>query len=174
MQKTKKNPAAEKAAAGKHVKTRKPLTDEQRARKNRRDRERRARLRNQVDRLKKTNCSKTDKNPSCKHGSCGDRCRLDPWQLFEGLAQAIAEASPMRSRERPESKPVQVEPGVVRREVSLPGIGRAVITVVDGSKVDPLSCNSPIPYPIRRRLLLERMAREVSDIVDASIAAALA
>ena len=62
--------------------------------------------------------------------------------------------------------PVQVERGVLRQEMSLPDGRKAVVTMVDGDEVDPLSPNSPVPWPIRRHLLLRRMAREISGIVD--------
>lgn len=64
------------------------------------------------------------------------------------------------------TRPVQVERGVLRQEAVLPDGRRAVVTLVDGDEVDPLSPNSPVPWPIRRHLLLRRMAREISGIVD--------
>ena len=67
------------------------------------------------------------------------------------------------------TRPVQVERGVPRQEMSLPGGSRAVVTLVDGDEVDPLSPNSPVPWPIRRHLLLRRMAREISGIVDSHL-----
>ena len=64
------------------------------------------------------------------------------------------------------TRPVQVERGVLQQEAVLPDGRRAVVTLVDGDEVDPLSPNSPVPWPIRRHLLLRRMAREISGIVD--------
>ena len=67
------------------------------------------------------------------------------------------------------TRPVQVERGVLRQEMSLPDGRKAVVTLVDGDEVDPLSPNSPVPWPIRRHLLLRRMAREISGIVDSHL-----
>ena len=83
--------------------------------------------------------------------------------LGELVKSGVPSASPNCTR------PVQVERGVLRQEMSLPDGRKAVVTLVDGDEVDPLSPNSPVPWPIRRHLLLRRMAREISGIVDSHV-----
>jgi len=187
MQKTKKNPAAGKAVAGTTGKAakprvRKPLTPEQRKRKNERDRERRAKLRKVHDN-KQSNIKCTKQHNSgkkCEH-KCAGNCDIPRFKfpkicevasnLFGDLGRQIVEQMKQVKVKPAECESVQVEPGVVQHFITLPSGRKALVTVVDGSKVDPLSDYSPVPYQIRRQLLLDRMAQEISDIVDASIAA---
>lgn len=67
---------------------------------------------------------------------------------------------------RPSTSP---EPGVTCQQISLPDGRTATLTVVDVDVVDPLSERSTIPAPIRMHLLRQRMAREISDIVDSHV-----
>lgn len=179
MQKTPKHPTAGKAAAGKTGKagkagktdTRKPLTPEQRERKNKHDRERRARIRENQRKQENAETGKQAKcGGGCHGGCCGPRYSLPQLpepaaSFFESLGRRLVELA------RNQLRPVVVEPGVTRHTIALPDGRTATVTVVDGGKVDPLSDYSPIPWPVRRELLLARMAREISDIVDASIEA---
>lgn len=194
MQKTPKHPTAGKAAAGKTGKTgktgkadtRKQLTPEQRERKNKHDRERRAELRRLAAENRQTDFGKglRAKQAKCGH-QCGRWCEgyiptpLGPGaDFFSKLREAIVGAQGAAVAGKPacvQAAPgtsgfAEVAPGVVRRTIELPG-ATVSLTVVDAEKVDPLSDYSPIPWPVRRELLLSRMAREISDIVDASIEA---
>ena len=65
--------------------------------------------------------------------------------------------------------PTSPEPGVTCQSISLPDGRTATLTVVDVDAVDPLSERSVIPAPIRMHLLRQRMAREISDIVDSHL-----
>ena len=178
MQKPKKPAPAKKAQTGKskHARTRKPLTQEQRDRKNLRERERRAKLREE----KLSNAGKSCKqvkavkavkdNPKfvAKEGcngcgrKCGDKCKVNqdmtPESVFKGIAEAVQQA-----------KFRQEEPGVIGCEFAIPGGGKAFVHFVDLSELDPLSRFSPLPAQLRHTLLLSRMAREISDIVDRNI-----
>jgi len=65
--------------------------------------------------------------------------------------------------------PTSPEPGVTCQPIALPDGRTATLTVVDVDAVDPLSERSVIPAPIRMHLLRQRMAREISDIVDSHV-----
>jgi hypothetical protein len=83
------------------------------------------------------------------------------------LGELVKSGVPSASKNSP--CPVQVERGVTRQEITLPDGRTAAVMVVDGDEVDPLSPHSPIPWPVRRHLLLRRMAQEISDIVDSHL-----
>ena len=70
---------------------------------------------------------------------------------------------------QPLRPPTNPEPGVTCQQVSLPDGRTATLAVVDVDAVDPLSERSTIPAPIRMHLLRQRMAREISDIVDSHL-----
>lgn len=69
----------------------------------------------------------------------------------------------------PTRSSAEVEPGVLQQEVTLPNGMHAKVVLVDVDKVDPLSERSTLPAPIRMHLLRQRMAREISDIVDSHV-----
>lgn len=175
MQKPKKPAPAKKAQTGKskHARTRKPLTQEQRDRKNLRERERRAKLReeelsNAGKSCKQVKAVKDNPKFVAKEGcngcgrKCGDKCKVNqdmtPESVFKGIAEAVQKA-----------KFRQEEPGVIGCEFAIPGGGKAFVHFVDLSEIDPLSRFSPLPSQLRHTLLLSRMAREISDIVDRNI-----
>lgn len=165
------------------------MTPEQRMRKNGKDRERRARMR--AERLAKTgnadagNTHTTKCGDAACRGSCrgSGRCRALPSQMtaddvfaqigrlvVQELVSAgtpVAPVAPVAAPCRPAGNPVQVEPGVVTRDLVLGNGTRAKVVVVDGDVVDPLSDRSPLPYPVKCVLLASRMAHEIARIVDA-------
>lgn len=178
MQKQKKPAPAKKAQTGKskHARIRKPLTQEQRDRKNLRERERRAKLREEklanagksCKQVKAVKVVKDNLKSVAKKGcnscskKCDDKCKVNkdmtPESVFNGIAKAVQKA-----------KFKQEEPGVIGCEFAIPGGGKAFVHFVDLSEIDPLSRFSPIPSQLRHSLLLARMAREISDIVDRNI-----
>ena len=159
----KKNPkTAHRAKTGKTGKAgekagrAKTLTDAQRAAKRLRDRKYRARVRAEA------------KAGKSGHGAQPPQATQVPEDVFTAIGRLVVSAHVAQLCEAA-SKPVQVEPGVVRQEVSLPGGRRASVVLVDADKVDPLSEYSPLPPDVRRVLLRRRMAKEISDIVDSHL-----
>ena len=67
------------------------------------------------------------------------------------------------------SGPSSPERGVMCQDIVLTDGVRARVCLVDADEVDPLSDRSPLPEPIRLRLLRRRMAKEISDIVDSHL-----
>lgn len=180
------------AKAGNSGKARKPLTAEQRERKNRMDRERRkriklakqayrtrARLDNSCCR-KGCTCGKNAGNVgNAKNGEAGGSpCRGQAGSpvtavdvavvIGRHVARQVANAMPGRDVVWM-SELQDVEPGVARGEMAFSNGSRAVVTFVDANAVDPLSEFSPLPPQVKGILLHVRIAREVSDLVDAHI-----
>lgn len=190
MQKKQTN-AAGKAATGKtgntgaektKTETRKPLTEEQRRRKNERDRARRAKIRKAIQ----TN------NP-CR-GRCGDKCKDKnqnqkndkDWKsvkagpafhdmcakvgriLVEGVVDWLQSQDPA-AHGALDTQAAEDGPEVAQDTLTLPDGTKVVVKAVtlDADKIDLMSDLCPIPWPIRRRLILARWARQISDIVDA-------
>jgi hypothetical protein len=194
MQKNKSKSPARKAGgssrktgtSGKTAKARKPLTPEQRERKRLADKARRRRIKLAIlaEQAKARQghcgskgcaCGRNGKNAkSCKKGRshcCGQSGSPVTAQdigmvLGKYVARQIADAMPCRDVVQM-SELRDVEPGVIQGEVAFGNGSRAVVTVVDGNAVDPLSEFSPLPPLVKEILLHRRVAQEISDLVDA-------
>ena len=186
MQKKQTN-AAGKATTGKtgntgaektktETKTRKPLTEEQRRRKNERDRARRAKIRKNSQTNKPCCGECRDKNrkndkdwKSVKAGPAfHDMCAKVGRILVEGVVDWLQSQDPA-AHGALDTQGAEDGPEVAQDTLTLPDGTRVVVKAVtlDADKIDLMSDLCPIPWPIRRRLILARWARQISDIVDA-------
>ena len=183
MQKTKSKSAARKASgntgetgkAGKAGKAKKQLTPEQRERKRLADKARRRRIKQAVlaeQANAKQGSSCCGKGCTCgrndRNGKPGSPVTAVDVAVVIGkhVARQVANAMPGRDVVRM-SEMQDVEPGVTRGEVTFSNGARAVVTLVDANAVDPLSEYSPLPPPVKQALFRARVAKEISDLVDA-------
>lgn len=189
MQKTKSNAAVRKAGGssgktgntgntdktGKASKARKQLTPEQRERKRLADKARRRRIKQAI--LAEQARAKQGRSCCGKGCTCGKDGRsgkagspvtaLDvAAAIGKHVARQVANAMPGRDVVWM-SELAGVEPGVARGEVVFSNGARAVVTFVDANAVDPLSRFSPLPPPVKQALFRVRIAKEISDLVDA-------
>lgn len=183
MQKTKSKAAVRKAggSSGKTGNTsntgkaRKQLTPEQRERKRLADKARRRRIKQAI--LAEQARAKQGRSCCGKGCTCGKDGRngkpgspvtaLDVAVVIgKHVARQVADAMPGRDVVWM-SELEGVEPGVARGEVAFSNGARAVVTLVDASAVDPLSEYSPLPPPVKQALFRARIAKEISDLVDA-------
>jgi hypothetical protein len=170
--------------AGKAGKARKQLTPEQREWKRLADRARRRRIRQAVLAEqanakqgssccgKGCTCGRSDRSGKAGSGHCcgqsGSPVTAVDVAVIIGKHVAMQVASAMPGREVVGMSELQeVEPGVTRGKVAFSNGSKAIVTFVDGNVVDPLSEYSPLPPLAKRALLRARIAREVSDLVDA-------
>lgn len=154
--------------AGKTGKTSKgKLTKAQRIAKRARDRKYRERVR-MAKEMAETLRPSIDAGSSCT----GPAPSIEPpraasaQDVFGLIGRFVVTELAQREIPRQLRPPTSPEPGVTCQQISLPDGRAATLTVVDVDAVDPLSERSVIPEPIRMHLLRQRMAQEISDIVD--------
>ena len=180
---TKKTKQAHRAKAGKTGNTgstgntrttgktsKSKLTKAQRIAKRVRDRKYRERIREAkaiADELGRS----VDAGPNCAGASPSTEPprAADAESVFALIGRLVVRELARGGVPYPADVQASPEPGVTCQPITLPDGRTVTLTLVDVDKVDPLSERSTIPAPIRMHLLRQRMAREISDIVDSHV-----